>query len=396
MKSRDPDVEPRPHRLSLAYATGGFGLSTVSQAAFLVPLRARELGASLDAVGLIVGAGAVGALLMSVPSGALLDRLGPKRTYVLGAAITGLVSMLFPLVTNYWWFLLLQALLGMVRNLAWMATMSYIASIGTERQRTTLTGRFIFVSNFGQVVGPLLVGASAELVGYRWALFVPAAYALLFSFLGLFLPAISLDDGERKRQGGAGLRSARELLAVPSLRALLILVFATLWITTVYVTLLPTYLTAHGLSAGIVGAVVAVTGGVAALVAPTAGFWARRWQPTRITMAALACGSLGLVLAPHATELPWVFVIPALVGLGGGMSMPILLTLITIEAPARLRGVALGLRSMATQGAMTLAPVIAGPLVAAVGMTAGLAATGAAAAAMLAAAWMFSARRRSA
>lgn len=391
MRSHVGRAEPRPRRLTLAYASGGFGLAMVAQAAFLVPLRARELGASFDAIGLIVGAGALAALFASVPSGALLDRLGPRRTFVLAAGVTGLLSLLFPLVTNYWWFLVLQPALGLTRNLGWMASMNYIASMGSDRQRATLTGRFSFISNVGQVIGPLAVGAAAQLVGYRWALLVPALYALFFACLGLFLPETS--DGLPDQAQGFGLHSARALLALGGIRVALMLTFATLWINTVFTTFLPVYLTGSGLDPGVVGAVVAALGCVAAVVAPTAGFWTKYRSPTTLAILSLACGALGLLLAAHATTLPWVFLVPVLIGIGSGMSMPLLLTVITTDAPARQRGVALGLRSIATQGAMTTAPFVVGPVIAVLGMTLGLAAAGAATVGMLAGARLLSVTR---
>lgn len=341
----------------------------VAQAAFLVPLRARELGASFDVIGVIVGAGAVVAMFASVPSGALLDRWGPKRTFVVAALVTAALSALFPLVTSYWWFLALQPLLGLARNLGWMASQSYITSIGTPAQRTTLTGRFSLVSNVGQVGGPLLVGVAAQLVGFRWALLVPAVYALVFAVLGAFLADVEQQDAKERQ--GAGLRSAWALLALTGIQVTLLLTLARLWITSVYVTFMPVYLTDSGLGAGVVGAVVATSGGVAALAAPTAGYWARKASPASVATVSLACGSLGLAVAPHITSVPAAFVVPALIGVGIGISFPLLLTVITTEAPPRQRGVALGLRGVATQGGMTAAPMVAGPVIAAFGMVAG-------------------------
>lgn len=356
----------------------------VAQAAFLVPLRARELGASFDVIGLIVGAGAVVAMFMSVPSGALLDRWGPRRTFVVSAMVTAGLSLLFPLVTNYWWFLVLQPLLGLARNLGWMASQSYIASISTPAQRPTHTGRFSFVSNVGQVAGPLLVGTAAQLVGLRWALLVPAGYALLFAVLGMFLVEANVRPPAADRQGqGAGMRAAWRLLAMGGIQVTLLLTFARLWITSVYITFLPVHLTDSGLDPGVAGAVVAVSGAVAAVMAPTAGFWARHGRPTTVSAVSLGCGALGLVLAPHVATVPGAFLIPALIGIGVGISLPLLLTLITSEAPAAQRGVALGLRGMATQGGMTAAPLIVGPVIAGFGMVIGFAAAGSAAAALL-------------
>jgi hypothetical protein len=62
-------TQPRHRRLWLAYAIAVFGLGANTQVTFL-PLRARELGAIFDVIGLIIGAGALAAVFSAVPSGA--------------------------------------------------------------------------------------------------------------------------------------------------------------------------------------------------------------------------------------------------------------------------------------------------------------------------------------
>lgn len=387
------EVGQRPRRLWLAYSSGAFGLAMIAQAGFLVPLRARELGASFDVIGLIVGAGAVAAVFASVPSGALIDRLGPKRTFVVGAGACVAVSLLFPLVTDYRWFLVLQPLLGLARNLGWVASQSYITSLGSEQERPTLTGRFSFFSNVGQMAGPLLVGAAAEVVGFRWAFLVPAAYALCFVVVGAFLVETRSPGHEQDRvPQGAGVRSAWQLLALRGIQVALLLTLGRLWISVVYATFLPVYLVDEGFDPVVVGAVVATSGLAAAVVAPTAGFWTRYVSPTTAAACALVGGAVALVLIPHVAVLPWVFVVPVLVGVGVGVSLPLLLTIVTSAAPAGRRGVALGLRSMATQMAMTAAPLVVGPLITVLGIALGFSAAGAMAAGLLVGARVLSAR----
>lgn len=388
------EVGQRPRRLWLAYSSGAFGLAMIAQAAFLVPLRARELGATFDVIGLIVGAGAVAAAVASVPSGAVIDRLGPRRTFVAGAAGSVVLSLLFPLVTSYWWFLALQPLLGLTRNLGWVASQAYVTSLGSEQDRAAFTGRFSFFGSVGQLAGPVLAGAAAGVVGFRWALVVPAVYAASFVLVGLLLPETGRSSPGRRTPQGFGARSARQLLAVRGIQVALVLTFGRLWIAVVYATFLPVYLVERGFSPSVVGTVVAASGLVAAIVAPTAGFWTRYVSPVTAAAIALGGGAAGLVLIPHVATLPWVFVVPALVGIGIGVSLPLLLTTVTTAAPEGRRGVALGMRSTATQTAMTAAPLVVGPLMAALGMALGFTAAGLVAAVLLVGGRMLSASVR--
>lgn len=388
------EVGQRPRQLWLAYSSGAFGLAMIAQAAFLVPLRARELGANFDVIGLIVGAGAVAAAVASVPSGALIDRIGPRRTFIIGAGGCVVLSLLFLLVTDYWWFLALQPLLGMSRNLGWVASQAYITSLGSEQDRPTFTGRFSFFGSVGQLAGPLLAGAAAGVVGFRWALVVPAVYAASFVVVGLLLAETGRPPPECRTPQGSGARSAWRLLAVRGIQVALVLTFGRLWIAVVYATFLPVYLVDRGFSPAVVGTVIAASGLVAAVVAPTAGIWTRYVSPATAAAVALGGGAAALVLVPHVATPSLVFVVPAFVGVGIGVSLPLLLTLVTTAAPEGRRGVALGMRSTATQTAMTAAPLVVGSLMTALGTTVGFTAAGVVAAGVLLGGRMLSASTR--
>src|SRR5215216_4513887 len=144
-------------------------------AAFLVPLRARELDAPLDQIGIIVGAGAVVPALLSVWSGELSDRFGARRTYIGGTLVSAAMGLLLFPVTNYWLLLPIQLVMGFARSTAWVASQTYVANMGRPDERATHMGRLSFATNAGTVVAPLAIGQVANLVGYQWSFSVMAA-----------------------------------------------------------------------------------------------------------------------------------------------------------------------------------------------------------------------------
>lgn len=375
----------RPSRVVwLAYVSGAFGLAMSAQVNFLVPVRARELGASFDVIGLIVASGALAAAALSVASGALIDRLGSRRGFVLGAGVTAIVSALYVFVGTYWWLLALQPVLGAARNLGWVASQSYITSLAAPEERATFAGRFSFFSNGGQVIGPVLIGGVAQLVDFRWAFLFMAGYAAVFTIIGFLLAEMTAEDHHATRsKQGTGLRSAIRLAAIRGIQVALLLTFARLWISWVYTTFFPVYLIGSGLEPGVVGTVMATSGVIATVLGPTTGFWTRGVSQQGLAVLGLGCGAAGLLFAPHVSTVPVVYLVPALVGVGTGLSLPLLLSIVTSAAPAEQRGVALGLRGMVNQTAATAAPLVVGPLIAGAGMILGFTIGGAVAAAML-------------
>jgi len=145
-------------QLALVYISGSFGFGFQQMAAFLVPLRARELSAPLDQIGIIVGAGAIVPALLSVWSGELADRFGARRTYIGGTIVAAACGVLMFAATSYWLLLPIQLVMGFARSTAWIASQTYVANIGTGEDRAKHMGRLSFTTNAGTVVAPLVIG----------------------------------------------------------------------------------------------------------------------------------------------------------------------------------------------------------------------------------------------
>ena len=118
-------------------------------------------------------------------------------------------------------------------------------------------------------------------------------------------------------------------------------------------------------------------------MAPTTRFWTRYASGPTVAILALTFGVLGLLMAPHFVSVPAVYITPVLIGIGHGVSLPLLLTIMGGEAPAGKRGVALGLRGSANQAAAATGPALVGTLIAAAGMGLGFAVAAMVGAAML-------------
>jgi|GEM_PF-1227642 len=369
--------------LWMAYVVGAFGLGVSQQANFLIPLRARELGASFEVIGLIVGASAVVPTLLSVPLGGIIDRLGPRRSFIAGTSLTAVVALTFLAATSYWTLLGLQMVLGAVRTMAWLASQSYITSLGSAEDRASLTGRFAFFSNVGTMVGPLVAGLVAQVVGFRLAFGWLAFYALVFAILGWMLRETHVADvanvgasASKAKGKGAGFGTAAGHLRIRGMQVALLLTFARLWNDRLWTSFFPVYLVDVGFEPAVVGTVIFTKGLVATILAPTVGYCSRFMSRQSLAALALGFGALGLALSPHLAVVPWVYLAPMLVGIGAGFSLPLLLSIVSDAAPDGQRGVALGLRMTVNQVAGGTAPIIFGPLVAAFGMVFGFGAGG--------------------
>lgn len=357
-----------------AYVSGGYGLAMSAMIGFLLPLRLDELGVPLDLVGVIVGAGLLAPALVSVPLGAFIDRIGARGAFLLGTGTSAAIGVLMSTVSDYRWFLVLAPAAAVASNLGWIASQSHLTALDSGSRRAVLAGRFGFFGSLGQMVGPMVAGLAAQLVGFRLGMLSITAYALLFFLVGLVLKSVSPQGGTYR---GAGLGRAIAMLRIRAVRIAMILTGTRLWISYVFITFVPVYLVSREVLASEAGLLVGLAGGVAALIAPTAGWFSRRIPPDVIAVIGLACGATGLFLTPRLPVGWMLYLIPLLVGIGRGLSLPLLITIISDAVPADQRGVAFGLRATVNNVASAVAPSLVGWVITALGIVAAFSAGGA-------------------
>lgn len=324
---------------------------------FLLPLRAVELDISIAVIGLLLGAKGLAEAVASVPIGSLIDRIGARRAFVVGTAATALLGVGFSVATSVVALFLIQFTLGLVRPLGWVGSQSYVSGMRTGVDRATDTGRFSFVANGSQIVAPLLVGVAAQFLGLSSAFLVLASYCFLFSLLGLLLPRDERQPSAAPAgASGAGLRDAVGMLRLSGIRVAMLLTFTRLWIPSVWTAFFPLLLVTSGTSEAVAATAVSVMGITATGVGLVVGRLAKLGREVNVTAAALVAGCSGLVLAPFLGGVPVAYLSSVLVGIGQGVSLPMLIVLVTAAAPSDRRATALGLRSSVNQLAAALAP----------------------------------------
>jgi MFS family permease len=349
----------------LAYSTGAYGLSINAITFFLVPLRAAELGAGIGVIGLLVGTKALVETLTSVPLGAFMDRTGPRMALLLGTSGTALVALGYLFTNSVAVLFLMQVILGLARPLGWVGGQSYAAGMRGGKDAKYDTGRFSFAANVGQIIAPLVAGIVADHYGARMGFLVIVAWGLVFFVVSALLP----DRGRHAGGGGsgAGFGAAWGLMKSPKVQAVMFLTFSRLWIPAVWSSFYPLYLVTSGTSETVAGIVVSAMALAAAITSPFTGRIASHGAPVVVTALSLLVSCVGVAISPIVDTGFWPLLAAALVGFGQGVSLPMLITLMSEAAPKEQRSLALSLRAGVNQASSTVAPVVIGPLMAVAG-----------------------------
>lgn len=352
-------------RMTIAYASGAYGFSFATTMAFLVPLRALELDASPAFIGLILTAAAAVSAFTSISAGDLANRIGPRQSYILGTAISAVIALLFALTTNLWVMLVLQLVLGPARTLAWISSQTYITGIGTARQRTSIAAKFSFSTQVGVMTAPIVAGVAASTLGYQASFLFAAGLAATFTVMGIIIPDIRSHgaSGPAKKASTGGLREALELVRLRGIQVALLLTSIRVWTTSGWNSFVVILLVQKGVSETLAGTVVSSWAIVAMIATISAGWVVRLGSKEIITAFTLGLGALGVAITPHVASFPLMYLPAVLIGIGQGLSLPLLLAMMGDWAPADKRGVALGIRVSVNQSAASLSPFSMGGLI---------------------------------
>src|SRR5690606_22724776 len=133
--------------------------------------------------------------------GALMDRLGTRRTMVALGIASAVLHLAYPALPWIGALILLQAFAGLAGAAGWLGSQALIGQhMGGS---ATYTGRLAFSLRIGALVGPPIVGIAWDMLGPAGAFVTLALWAAAGTVASLAVPK----DPER-----TAAISARELL----------------------------------------------------------------------------------------------------------------------------------------------------------------------------------------
>ncbi len=152
-----------------------------------VPLRLRELGATLGESGRFLSVFTAGSAIGALFTGPLGDRLGHRRMVVASASLFALCVGSYGLLRQTWGFYLLALPHGVVWSGLLTSTLATLSHVLPESRRIDGLSLYGLASPSGVFFGPTLALWILE----RWG-FPPLAYLLAAIFLGLSFYARTL------------------------------------------------------------------------------------------------------------------------------------------------------------------------------------------------------------
>ncbi|MGC9962383.1 MAG: MFS transporter, partial [Acidimicrobiales bacterium] len=167
----------------------------------LLPAYTQRFGLSGVETGMLLAATALSTMAVSLPAGALSDRLGAKRLTVLAGWLMAASMLLEAFAPSFSVLLLARLVFGAGYGVVWTAGLAWLAGVSPEGSGL---GGTVAASGAGGILGPLLAGSLAGLVGIAAPFYVAAA---VFAGLTVLLSVLRLPS-PTPEQASPGLRSS--------------------------------------------------------------------------------------------------------------------------------------------------------------------------------------------
>jgi multidrug resistance protein len=256
-------------------------LVAYSVAVPVLPDLSRRLGASPTVIGLLFASFGLTLLLVSIPMGAVSDRIGRKGPLVGGLAALAASTVLFAFAERLSWLFAARLVQGAADAVTWVVGFALIADLYGPEERGRVMGFVMSGTSFGLMIGPSIGGWLYESGGPQVPFLLVAALSALTAVAVLWLRLPTSHAAPE----GTRLRALLRVPAIASCVAAVIVASATLAMLEPVVSLwLGTTLDLNPTRIGIVFGVAAI---VATVLHPLYGRLADRWGGRRLTMLGL-------------------------------------------------------------------------------------------------------------
>ena len=264
----------------------------------VLPDLSRRLGASPAVIGLLFGSFGATMLIVSLPMGAVSDRVGRKGPMLAGLVALAASTLLFAYATALPALFGARLVQGGADAIAWVVGFALVADLYAPEERGRVTGIILGGTSLAYMIGPSLGGWLYELGGIRMPFLVVTAMGVL-TFVGFLW--VRLPDHHAPHEQ---LPIAR-LLRHPQVITCSVVVFIAASTITMFEPVFVLYLQGTlGIGPAKVGTTFAAAALANTIFHPLVGRFVDKWGARRLTGIGLLACALVLPLVAQTWSYP--------------------------------------------------------------------------------------------
>lgn len=284
-----------------------FALAIVTFAAFtdivaysvavpVLPDLSRRLGASPTMIGLLFSSFGVTLLIVSLPMGAVSDRIGRKGPLAGGLLVLAAGSLLFAFARGLPGLFAARLAQGAADAVTWVVGFALIADLYGPSERGRASGIVMSASSLAYMLGPSLGGWLYEAGGARLPFIAVAA----MSIAGALAISVLKVPARQTPRDSVPVAAIVRSPPVAACAAAVVIIAATI---AMLEPVLALHLESIGLNPGRIGLVFGIGAVVSAVLHPIGGRFGDRWGARRLTL----WGLVAMAAAMPALAMAWGF-----------------------------------------------------------------------------------------
>ncbi|MFO0689884.1 MAG: MFS transporter [Myxococcota bacterium] len=354
-----PDPRDRKPSLTVLFSVIVVDLIGFGIVVPILPFWAERFGADGSTLGLLLAGHAAMQLVGAPIWGRLSDRIGRRPVMLITIAGTAVALLLLGFATSLLQLFLARLLSGFFAANISVAT-AYLTDVTDEADRTKWMGMIGASFAVGFTLGPPLGGLLTRIDDSTPMTFAAglAAINFLWAWLRLSEPA------QHATREAGGLTNRFDVLREGGVGRLCVVYFLFTFAVTQLETTFALFMS-HRFGLDELG-VAMVMLAMAILMGGIQGGGMKRlaaaFQERRLVLAGLACMTIAFALVPSTGSVAWLMAPLALAAVGRAFAQPPMMSLVSLFADERSRGIVMGVFQSSASAARVIGPVVAGLL----------------------------------
>lgn len=334
----------------------------------MITYRAIENGATGFEIGLIASIYALLPLLVAVPMGRWVGRLGEIPLLVAGSLAFIVLGLSLAFLNDVLAIAAATAVAGVAHLANVAASQAMVASRSPVDLQDQNFGYFSFSTSLGHTLGPLaggfIAGSAGVLPKSSTSAFVFAAVLAALSLMPfLVFKGLQQIRSAEERAAAASIK-ARNVMKRPGIKPAIWTSLAVASTNDVLVVILPLVGTEYGISPVVIGAILSIRSGAAMISRFFLGKSTARFGSASVMNYSIFISAILLFAAVYARSPLSLGAAMAVIGFLLGMGQPLTMSIVSKKTPIEERAMAISIRLFGNRFGQFLVPMGAGALAA--------------------------------
>lgn len=337
----------------------------------MITYRAIENGASGFEIGLIASIYALFPLLIAVPMGRWVGKLGEIPLLVAGSLSFIVLGISFAFLNNVIAIAAATAIAGVAHLSNVAASQAMVASRSPVQLQDHNFGYFSFATSLGHTFGPifggLIAGSAGVLPKSSTSAFIFAAMLAAISLVPFFIFKGLKQVRSQAERDAAGSVKARQVMKRTGIKPAIWTSLAVASTNDVLVVILPLVGTEYGINPVVIGLILSLRSGAAMVSRFFLGKSTARFGSARVMNYSIFVSAVLLFAAVFATSALTLGALMMVIGFLLGMGQPLTMSIVSKKTPIEERAMAISIRLFGNRFGQFLVPMGAGALAAPLG-----------------------------